>query len=323
MKRYSIYRYKFEEADPDPLFPIENPVTDEEERRGLLPACFGKRGSAFILRSPQDGKDFPCVVLLNQDGIVMLHLERPKQVGVWEKDEKAHSVLPKIDKKNVPSNPFCYAFLDCRRGHNMIAIEMSSSAWRKTDQVKVLLACYLNIQFNNQRYGFNVRIDPETYDFDYLERQRKLIKVDKRKVKRMVIHFKRGTIDPEIEATVRHNRFINSLFNNMFKPSSTNISLDNPDVSNLIRRNSKLGEYFMMLIGSELDDSFGVTLTYDNHRSYEWGEDIRIDFGMEDEVLDSALGQDLLFPMPTIGKWFDDIEKDIEDERKATYSQSR
>lgn len=324
MKHYSIYRYDFADAEPDPLFPVEDPVTDEEKRRELMLACFGERGTAFALKNPRNSEEvFPCVVMLNQDGIVMLHLERPKQVDIWKKDTNASGVFPKIDKKKEPSNPFCYMFLDCRKGHNMIAIEMNSSAWRKTDQVQVLLAFNLNILFNNQQYGFNVRIAPETYSFDYLEHQRKLIKVEKWRVKRMTIHFKRGTIEPEIEAKVKHHRFIKMLFDYMFNSSTTNIGLDNPNVSNLIRKGSKLGEYFAMLIGSEQDDSFGVTLTYDNHRSYEWGDDIRIDFGMKDEVLNSVFGEGSLFPLPTVGKWFDGIKKEIESERNATYSKSK
>lgn len=329
MRKFAIYKYDFTaDIDTPPLFASEPPACDpvpEEERQGCMLALFGKEGEAFGLKDNRK-KDvfYPCTVMMNQDGIVMLLLERPKRVEVWKKRDTRPGELPRIDSEKLPSNPFCFIFIDCRKGHNKIAIEISSSAWRKTDEVKVLLAVNMNMQFNNDpKYGFNVRIAPETYSFDYLEHQRYLHSKKNLTVETMKIHLKRGIIDPEVEAIVRHNRTIKSLFESIFRSSRADISLKNPDVSGLIRKGSRLGEYFMMLVGSEQDESFGVSLTLSNHRTYVWGEDIRIDFPMTDDVIDSVLGKDTLFPLPEVDKWFDRVEKDIEDERNATNTQRR
>ena len=326
MKNFAIYKYGFTEDIDKPsefhFAPGCDPVPPGE-RQGCMLGLFGQEGDAFGLNDTKK-KDsiYPCTVMMNQDDIVMLLLERPKNIKVWEKQYTPPGEIPQINSKTVPSNPFCFIFIDCRKGHNKIAIEISSSAWRQTDVVKVLLAVYMNMQFNSDpKYGFNVKIEPETYMFDYLEHQRYLRSKKKLRVEMMKLHLKRGIIDPDVEAIVRHDRTINSLFDSIFSSTKADISLKNPDVSSLIRKGSRLGEYFMMLVGSEQDESFGVSLTLNNHRTYVWGEDIRIDFPMTDEVLDSALGKGTFFPMPEVNKWFDRVEKDIEDERNATNTQ--
>lgn len=329
MRKFAIYKYDFtEDIDKPPLFALEPPAcgpVPPEQRQGCMLALFGKEGEAFGLKDTKK-KDvcYPYTVMMNQDGIVMLQLERPKRIEVWKKRTTRPGELPRIDPEKVPSNPYCFVFIDCRKGHNKLAIEISSSAWRKTDEVKVLLAVNINMLFNSDpQYGFNVRIEPETYSFDYLEHQRFLRSKQKLTVETMKIHLQRGIIDPKVEAIVRHDRTIKSLFNSIFSSKRADISLKNPDVSGLIRKGSRLGEYFMMLVGSEQDEAFGVSLTLSNHRTYVWGEDIRIDFPMTDATLDSALGKDSLFPMPEVDKWFDRVENDIEEERNATNTQRR
>lgn len=329
MRNFAIYSYGFtEDIDKPPLFAFEPSVCDPvppEQRQGCMLALFGKEGESFGLKDTRK-KDvfYPCTVMMNQDGIVMLQLERPKNIEVWKKRDTRPGELPRIVPEKVPSNPYCFVFIDCRSGHNKIAIEISSSAWRKTDEVKVLLAVNMNMLFNNDpKYGFNVRIEPETYSFDYLEHQRVLLSKKKQKVETMKIHLKRGIIDPKVEAIVRHNRTVNSLFGSIFSSTKADISLQNPDVSGLIRKGSRLGEYFMMLVGSEQDEGFGVSLTLSNHRTYVWGEDIRIDFPMNVEILDSALSKDTLFPIPKVDKWFDQVENDIKEERNATNTQRK
>lgn len=327
MKRFAIYNYGYVDDNQEgTLFasaiPSREPVP-AAERQSYLSPLFGNEGDSFVLKGLKKGDpDYPCVVLLNQDGIVMLHLEHPKVLDVWEKDTTQPGRFPKIDKKPVASNPFCYVFIDCREGHNKIAIEINSSAWRKTDEVKTLLQANMNMLFNNQALGFNIIIKPETYSFDFLEQGRWHMNKNKRTVKWMTIHWNRGLIDPKLEATVRHSQFFKSLFS-LFSSIEGDVTLKNPDVSGLLRKKAKLAEFFTMLIGSEQSDAFGVKWMLSNHRSYEWGEDIRIDFPMEDGILDSVFGKDTFFPMPKVGKWFNDLEKEIEEERNATNTQRR
>lgn len=326
-KRFAIYYYDFvDETMEDTVFasaPPQHAPIPNEERQSYLNPLFGKEGDAFVLKGLKKGDaDYPCVVLLNQDGIVMLHLERPKDLDVWKKQKTLPGEFPKIEKGTEPSYPFCYVFIDCREGHNKIAIEISSSAWRKTDEVKTLLQTNLNMLFNNQALGFNIIIKPETYSFDFLEQGRWHMNTNKRRVKWMTIHWNRGLIDPKVEATIIHSHFFKSLFS-LFSSIEGDVTLKSPDVSGLLRKKAKLAEFFTMLIGSEQSDAFGVKWMLDNNRSYEWGEDIRIDFPMEDEILDSVFGKDTLFPIPKVAMWFNDREKDIEEERNATKTQRK
>lgn len=325
MKRFAIYNYGYVDDKHEGTLlayaePSRPPVP-AAERQSYLSPLFGKEGDEFALRGLKKGDpDYPCVVLSNQDGIVMLHLEHPKVLDVWEKDTTRPSKFPKIDKKPVASNPFCYVFIDCREGHNKIAIELNSSAWRKTDGVKTLLQTNMNMLFNNQDLGFNIIIKPETYSFDFLEQGRWHMYKNNRTVKWMTIHWNRGLIDPKVEAIVKHSHFFKSIFG-LFSSMEGDVTLKNPNVSSLLRKKAKLAELFTMLIGSEQSDAFGVKWMLSNHRSYEWGEDIRIDFPMEDEILDSVFGKDMLFPIPKVAKWFNRVEKDIEEERNATNTQ--
>ena len=333
MRNFSIYSYIFYDSESIGLFkdsaPTHAPMT-AKERQATIPELVGKKGTSFAMKDISNSESYyPCTVILNCGGIVLLHLEHPKKVEVWMKKETKPGEFPKIDKKKVASNPYCYILIDCREGHKLIAVEIVTSAWRKTDQVQVLLERNLNILFNNQDYRFNIRISPETYSFDFLEHSRKLIRKKGLKVTKMIIHFKRGAIDPIVEATVKHNPFIRMLFYRMFASSKADISLDYPDVSTLIRKNSQLGEMFMMLIGSEQDDGFGVKMSYSNHRSYVWGDDIRIEFPMKEVVFNTVFEEKYLFEEQNndasekaMQKWFDELETEIEKERHDTYSKS-
>ncbi len=326
-KSFAIYNYDFVDDTMEGTFfasvpPLHAPIPVEERQSHLIP-LFGNKGEAFALKGLKKGdNDYPCVVLMNQDGIVMLHLEHPKDLDVWEKQKTPPGEFPKIERGTVPSNPFCYVFIDCREGHNKIAIEINSSAWRKTDEVKALLQANMNMLLNNQALGFNILIKPETYSFDFLEQGRWHMNKNKRRVKWMTIHWNRGLIDPKVEATVLHSQFFKSLFG-LFSSIEGDVTLKNPDVSGLLRKKAKLAEFFTMLIGSEQGDAFGVKWMLDNRRSYEWGEDIRIDFPMENAILDSVFGKDTLFPMPKVAMWFNQREKDIDEERNATNTQRR
>jgi hypothetical protein len=67
-----------------------------------------------------------------------------------------------------------------------------------------------------------------------------------------------------------------------------------------------------------------VKLFLSNKRSYEWGEDIRIDFSMDDVLLEHAMGKYELFSSAVeVAKWFNHLEDEIEEERNATNTHRR
>jgi len=130
MDKYAIYYYELNDAPVEGNFlqgeVAKHPNMSKDQCREALYALFGDRNSEFVIKKMKKNRaeTYPSIVMARGERLVLLRLENPKEVTVWEKHTSSPGEAANIDKRKVPSNPFCYIIIDCRSGHNMIAIEI-------------------------------------------------------------------------------------------------------------------------------------------------------------------------------------------------------
>ena len=134
MHKYAIYTYeltrgKVTEGDfrdgPQVVTPGIEHAYENFER------IFGERNNRMKLRyKPQKGAEtsFPCYVRAHNLGVVLLRIDRLKNVYTY--DIEWAGPIPDIKKKGHESYPKCHIVIDNREGCRQMAIEIEPAAWR-------------------------------------------------------------------------------------------------------------------------------------------------------------------------------------------------
>ncbi len=324
MTRYAFYTYDFGpgtaqlNAFDGKRVPFSQLSVGNCQQR--LDFQFGKNGEEFrIQRSRKDDADpYPCTVMAHIAGITLLRIEKPKNVKIFKKQEASKGNIASITKKWETSSPFNYVIIDCREGHNLIAISIDSDAWSNTDTVGNMLQESINHQFELMALDISIGLTPQYLCRDFVEYSRFLIKKKKRRVTKMTFFFSGGTIDPQIEAIIRKDRYLSGLNNRNFNSKHTEVSYIDPDSASIIRKNSQTLEHFVTLVMSNPNsDAFRLRMTYDDGTTLNCGKRVRIEYEMSDQTFMSLLGYGSLFKEEQIGNWLDDVVRLIEEERNA------
>ena len=327
MDKYAIYHYEFNDAQVEGNFlqgeVVKRPDTSEEQCREVLYSLFGERNSEFIIKKikKNSADTYPSIVMSRAERLALLRLENPKEVTVWEKHNPSPGEAANIDKKKVPSNPFCYVIIDCRSGHNMIAVEIDSNVWRSTDIVAGLLQESINRKLEANSCGFSVVIKPQVLPVDFLSLSRRIIKKDRIPVTKMTVYLTRGLINPKVEDIVKNDPYLKDMEKRMFEASSAECSYNYPNGMRILDGRSKMLEHFVMLIGSDPSGAFRLRLSYADGTSYICGKDVRMEFQMSDVAFMGMLGIGNLFPEQEMGAWLDHVANEIEKQRNATQTQ--
>ena len=317
MEKYAIYRYSFTEKPVEnDLFDedsVEKTATSDEKRREWLDRLFGNKNAEFTIRKSHkiDAPQLPCKVIAHTEKIVLLRLVNPKQVTIWQESEAQPGVTSKIDKRKIPSSPFIYIVIDCREGKNLMAIEIDTNVWRSTDIIADLLSLNINMQLEGLNRGFGIKASPATLPIDFLEHSYRLIKKDKMKVTKLTIHFTRGKINPRIEEIIKNDAYLKDLYKRMFEARDAELTYNFPNGNRIVDGRSKMLEHFVMLIASEPNAGFRISISYDDGSSYACGKDIRMEFLMNDTAFLGMLGVGCLFPEQSMGAWFDYVANEI------------
>lgn len=269
----------------------------------------------ILKRKRNSDEPCPALVMMHEDGIVLLRLVNPKYVTIYEQRDSQPGQVPPIDKQKLPSSPFIYIVLDFREGHNLIAIEIDSSVWSSTDVVAELLQKNINSHLEALRRNFAIELAPETLHINLVERSRKLIKEDGRKVTKLTIYFTRGIIDSKVEEIIKGDAYMKSVEKRMFESDSVELTYKNPNGNRLLDGRGNMLEHFVMLIASEPGDAFRLKISYDNGTTYTCGKDIRMEFTMNADTFMGMLGYGNLFPEMEIGAWLDEKNKEINEQR--------
>ena len=313
-KKYSFYTYDFEPGSSQgDLYDGNQPFGEQSEkhRRSLFEFLFGKSGALFNIRNG----DYPCTVMAHNDGIVMLRVERPRNVPLYIKEELQQTgVIPRIDKEKRPSNPYNYVIVDFREGRNLVAISIDGDAWRDTNTVANMLRESVNAQFDALNRDMHIVLQPLMFNRDFVEYSRYLIKKKQRRVTKMTFYFTGGKINPEMEAIIKKDGYLSGLKNRSFKSRHTEISYIDPDSRAIARKNSSTLEHFVMLVMSEPDsDAFRLRITYDDGTTLNCGKQNKFEYEMPEDVFDSIFGFGSMFPEQNIGAWLDRAKEAVEE----------
>lgn len=320
MDKYALYSFQFVDALREGQQPSE-----EEQRKVVLNTLFGEKAGAFgMRRTDKNGKVFiyPCTVMSRSKLFVLLRLEKPKQLKVFEKGEKVPGEITPIDEKPVTSSPYIYIIFDFRSGcKRRIAIRTNSSPWRDPDKVGEIIEESINSRLELQSEAdFRIRIKPEILQINFIEHSRKLIKRDKLHVTKFTFFFSRGIINPRMEEIIKKDDFLKNLRNNMLKAKSAEVKLDNPDSNAIADERTQLLEHLVGLISSEPDnpdEPFRLKMSYSDGSTYSCGKDVRMEFPMDELQFFALLGNTNVQKEYGIDTWFDEVDKKIESKRNA------
>lgn len=336
MDNYALYHFSFEETqDIQGDFTIsevvERPVPTMDKNLWLDRLFGDRKADVRIQRVKKNlyADKYPCTVLAHQDRVIWLRLENEKAVSIYVKSRHNPTDIDAIKQEFWPSNPYSFIFIDCREGRKLIAIKKDSDAWRNTDTIANLLEASLNAMMESLNYAFRIRIKPETMPRDFMGYNRKLIKKGNHKVRKMVIKFKSGSIDPEVEAKIRRSPILSRLLKEMWLAPSGELVLNNPEGRRIVdRRLVDVQRIIELILCLGAHSGFGLSLSYDDGLEVSCGEEVRINYEMKASTLQMLFeetGSDL-FGEYEINKWLDRASNHIiamKDEETADTNRKR
>lgn len=282
---YAIYSYKLVEHNDEGDWTQGDQVKEPDlgSAQDTLYDMFEKRQNMdFRVQKEVSGgaKKYVCKIYGNDRRIVALRLHNEHEQPVWKLVEVPNDPMGKMEKKAELSIPCTYVIIDCRPGHNIIAVKVETSAWRNTDTVRDLIEDSFNLNLESLSAGFRVQLFTKMDSIDFLNDSRYRIKKEKRKLKSVTINFKTGKIDPKIEAFIKNSDFLNRLFNVIDKYSpSGEITLNQPNGDRMVDRRRHDLENLVTLVSS---DPLGYALdaTFDDGVTYHCGKDVRKELPM-------------------------------------------
>ena len=324
MDKYAFYSYSFKDVPFEENCFEEGQVTklntSTEHRIKMLDHLFGSKNTMFTVKKyrKHEADDLPSTVLAHPERLILLRVENPKEVKVWEKKASPPGEIASIKERKLPSNPFSLVIIDCReKGQCMIAIRIDSSAWRNTDTVAELLQDNINRKLKNLSLGFAITIEPILIEIDFVEHSRFLIKRKRIPVTKMTVYFTHGLINPRVEAIIKKDSYLRELTGRMFEAQHGEVTYNNPNGMRIIDKRGNMLEHIVLLIGSDPNGAFRLRLSYADGTSYTCGKDIRMEFDMDEVAYMGMLGFGTIFPEQNMGAWFDRNALKIEEQRHA------
>ena len=326
MDRYSLYTYSFHEREHIQLNcfrdgHVKVPFSTEDKNLWIDRLFGGKKADVRIQSLKKGGKGadkYPCTVLAHEERVVWLRMENEKIMRIYVKKQSMTSEPDPIDQQEWPTNPFSFVFIDCRKGKNLIAIRKDSDAWLSTDVEAKLLEESLNRMMEDLEYGFGISIQPETMSKDYWDYNQTLIKKNHKRVKKMTIYFKNGTIDPNIEDIFNRTPFLRRLLKETWSAQGGKIELNNPLGSEIVdRRKHDIYNIIKIITSNVSDPGFGLSLLYDDGMELTCGKDIRLEYPMNADMLDMLFSKDL-FGEHKVSVWLDQAVEYIKKQKNET-----
>lgn len=316
MEKYAIYSYTLK-AKPRKkvLMQAEDDLSVEnlslEARFELL---FGmQQGADFpVQKVSRGGADkYPCHVVRHDEHVVLLRLEKKKNVSIWEEQPVMGNPLPKIEKTTIKSTPYCYIIIDCRPDVGLIVIQSNSAAWRNPNDVKDLMQESVNWQSDVHNFGMEIVIQTKmrpTSFWDYVDRRRSKEDVSIRSMTFSFTNYKR-----------RHDINIKSSLSSGWNHMSSfmewvdrlggdkgEFSITPPKGGELMKR--KLADIRHM-VEICMDSNYALSVTFSDGVTYKCNENMRAEMPMEDETIreEFEIGWKKLFTPYSLIMWLDDI----------------
>ena len=297
MDKYAIYTY--EETDAPPIegelweeggnnLPAEG-VGSKKQPTEKLEWLFGGTGTEFRVQreAKRGGADkFPCTVLAHDHHVALLRLENVKSVAVYVKSQAAAGTVAKIDKQDITSSPYCYVIIDFNPLRRLIAIQVDSDSWRKTETVRALLEESINDFLNKKKMGFNLRILSKMQTQEFWDYSNYRIKKEHRSLSKMTIYFDKGKLDPRVEALVKQSPYLRSLMKDLWGGSHGELTIFDPVGTRVIDQRKHDIENLVAIIMSDIPNSkFGLKMTYDDGIAYTCGKAVQVEMPLDLQYL--------------------------------------
>ena len=285
---YAIYSYKFVETNDEGDWTQGEQVTtiDMDAAQDRLYQLFGKIQQLFPVQKGEgeSAKKYTCEVYGNDHRIVALRLLNIKEQSYWKLVENPNDPMGKLVKELLESTPCTYVIIDCRKGQNIIAVKVETEAWRKTDSVCELMEESINQHLESYGRGFRIKFYTKLESHDFLDYSSRRIKKDGHTLKKMVIRFRTGQLNPIIEGLVKNSRYLKGLFERIDKydGSSGELILNQPMGVKLIDRRRHDIESFISLIASD-PKGYSMDWTFDDNMTLHYGKDSIYEPSMDPE----------------------------------------
>ena len=285
---YAIYSYQLVKTNDEGDWTqgVEVQATDMAAAQDWFYKLFGKIRTLFPVQKGEGdtAKKYTCEVYGNDHRIVALRLLNIKEQSYWKLVENPNDPMGKLVKELLESTPCTYVIIDCRKGHNIIAVKVETDAWRNTDTVCELLENSINQHLKSLGRGFRIKLYTKLENHDFLNYSSRRIKKEGRALKKMTIRFRTGQLNPEIEAMVKNSPYLKGLFDriNKYEGASGELTLNQPMGAKLLDRRRHDIENFIALIASD-PKGYSMDWTFDDNVMLRYGKDSIYELLMDPE----------------------------------------
>ncbi len=213
MDKYAIYTYELSRGRITEGNIIDGPqvvTPGMEHAYENFERIFGDRNNKLALfYKNQKGEEtsFPCYVRAHDLGVVLLRIDRLKNVYTYDKEWAGP--IPDIKKKPHESYPNCHIVIDNREGCHQIAIEIEPAAWRDNRKVRDILQAGLNEEL--KRFGLVITINAKTMPEDYWQLTQRKRKIEHQTLKKLTIGFDTSKITSQAQQIINKTMRIKSL----------------------------------------------------------------------------------------------------------------
>lgn len=316
MELYAIYSFELSESVTiNGMLPNPDEISvSESEYYQCFERIFAEQRGGEVKIQKVKGSTatkYPCQVMYHRDNVIILRLEREKNVPLWEKTETGNPVAI-INRNKRPSTPFCYVVIDNRSEYRKMAIQINREAWKDTNQVKDLLHESFNDLLHIAGYRIDVTIKTmmqTTKFWDYVNRRRKIDKVD---IKSLTFTFYNHRRRPgfEIESVLSSKWNHYTSFMDMIDRwggDEGEITLNASKSGALLRSKSADVKHLIELCVSS---EYGLRVTFTDNITYNCNQNMRAEYPLDDklnfDIVDKDLGD--LFGNKTLLMWLNKIK---------------
>ena len=322
MEKYAIYSYTLKEKprrDELPAFE-KVPHVEELSLEQRFELLFGEKPGADlpVQKIRRGGADkYPCHVVRHEDNVVLLRLDKKKDVSIWEELPATGSPLSKIEKTTIKSTPYCYIIIDNRPDVRLIAIQSNSAAWRNPNDVKDLLQESMNWLLTTvYNFGVDVTIQTKmlpTKFWEYVDRRRKKEDVKIRSMTFSFANHKRRTdidIKSALSSEWKHLESFMSWIDGLGGDRGE-ISVVPPKGGELMTRKRLADIKHMIEIC--LNSNYSLSVTFSDGVTYKCNENMRAEIPMEDETIREEFesGWKKFFTPYNLMIWLDNVLESI------------
>lgn len=316
-KKYAIYTYELTRGrvTEGDIRDGEQVVTPSiEHAYENFERIFGEKNNRMNLRyQPPKGSvtTFPCYVRAHDLGVVLLRIDRLKNVYTY--DIEWASPIPEIKKKGHESYPNCHIIIDNREGCRQLAIEIEPAAWSDTRKVRDILQDGLNKEL--KRFGLEITISAKTMPGDYWKLTQQKRKKDHKTLKKLTIGFDTSKMTPQANAIIQKAMRLKSLMTMIDFIGAGKGTLDLqsiPGTDEMLRKKLADIKHIVELCG---ENTYWLALTFSDGVTYRCGENVRAELPMRPSSIKDnfAKGEgylDLFKKQHDILTWLDWVKKE-------------